>query len=153
MIISNLVVYNAPPNLGSIISGIPGHEIEDVKISNIRIYYQGGGTKEQAELKPQEKEKEYPEPSMFGTIPAYGFFIRHVKGIEMDNVEISYLKEDLRPAFILDDVKNAEFRNVKAQHAPDVPMFILNSVEDFYTHDCRSVPDIRLDKVKRQAVP
>ena len=115
--ISNMVVYNADPMLDSIISGIPGHDIEDVKLSNISIYYQGGGTKDQAALKPQEKEKEYPEPSMFGAIPAYGFYIRHVKGIEMDNVQVSYLKEDLRPAFILDDVKNAEFRNVKAQSA------------------------------------
>jgi polygalacturonase len=151
--ISNLIVYNADPMCASIISGIPGHDIEDVKLSNILIYYQGGGTKEQATLKPQEKEKDYPEPSMFGTIPAYGFYIRHVKGIEMDNIEVSYLKEDLRPAFILDDVKNAEFRNVKAQHAPDVPTFILNTVEGYYTHDCRAVPDVRLDKVKQQALP
>ncbi len=153
VIISNLIAYNADPMCGSIISGIPGHDIEDVKLSNIRIYYQGGGTKEHAALKPQEKENDYPEPSMFGTIPAYGFYIRHVKGIEMDNVEVSYLKEDLRPAFILDDVKNAEFRNVKAQHAPGVPAFMLDSVEDFLTRDCRSLPDVRIDKVKRQTMP
>jgi polygalacturonase len=153
VIISDLIVYNADPMCASIISGIPGHDIEDVKLSNIRIYYQGGGAKEQAAFKPQEKEKEYPEPSMFGDIPAYGFYIRHAKGIEMDNVEVSYLKEDLRPAFILDDVKKAEFRNVKAQHAPDVPTFILNSVEGFYTHDCRAAPDMKLDSVKRQIIP
>ena len=90
---------------------------------------------------------------MFGTIPAYGFYIRHVKGIEMDNIQVSYLKEDLRPAFILDDVKNAEFRNVKAQHVADVPTFVLDTVEGFYTHDCRSVPDLRLESVKRQTIP
>ena len=44
VIISNIVVYNADPKYGSIISGIPGNEIEDVRLSNIRIYYQGGGT-------------------------------------------------------------------------------------------------------------
>jgi hypothetical protein len=151
--ISNLIAYNADPKCASVISGIPGHDIEDVKLSNIRIYYQGGGTKDQAALKPPEKEREYPEPSMFGAIPAYGFFIRHVKGLEMNNVEVGYLKEDLRPAFMLDDVKDAEFRNVKAQLAPQVPEFILNNVEDFSAHDCRSVPDLRLESAKKQTIP
>ena len=71
----------------------------------------------------------------------------------MDNVEVSYLKEDLRPAFILDDVKDAEFRVVKAQHAADAHVFILDSVEGFSTRDCRLVPDMRLESVKRQTIP
>lgn len=73
VLISNVVVYNADPKYASIISGIPGHPIEDLRMSNIRIYYQGGGTREQAALEPPEKEKDYPEPVMFGEMPAYGF--------------------------------------------------------------------------------
>ena len=79
--ISNIVVYNADRGNGSLIMGIPGHDIEDVKLSNIRIYYQGGGTKEQAAINPPEEEKEYPEPYRHGDMPSYGFFIRHAKGI------------------------------------------------------------------------
>ena len=94
--ISNVVVYNAEPRYASIISGIPGHNIEDVKLSNIRIFYQGGGTLAQAALSPPEKEVNYPEPSMFGEIPAYGFFIRHVKDIELNNVEVSYAQLNFR---------------------------------------------------------
>lgn len=89
---------------------------------------------------------------MFGPIPAYGFFIRHVKGIEFDNVEVGWLKEDLRPAFVLHDVQGAEFRRVKAQHAPAVPTFILNNVEDFSTHDCPSAPDMRLERVEHRTI-
>ena len=148
--ISNVIVYNADPRFGSIISGIPGHNIEDVKLSNIRIYYQGGGTKEQAALEPPENEKDYPEPSMFGEIPSYGFFIRHVKGIELNNVQISFMKQDLRPAFLLDDVKDADFHHVKAQVAPDVPTFVLKNVNDFNTHQCRAVPDTQLERVKQK---
>jgi hypothetical protein len=33
-----------------------------------------------------EREKEYPEPSMFGLLPAYGFLIRHARDIELDSV-------------------------------------------------------------------
>jgi hypothetical protein len=87
--ISDIVVYNADPKYSSIISGIPGHSIEDLRLSNIRVYSKGGGTKEQAALDPPEKEDTYPEPTMFGDLPAYGFFIRHVKGLQMRDVEVS----------------------------------------------------------------
>ena len=145
--ISNVVVHNADPRFSSIISGIPDHDIEDVKLSHIRIYYQGGGTKLQAALEPAEKADQYPEPSMFGDMPVYGFFIRHVKGITLEDVEIGYLKEDLRPAFLLDNVKDAGFYHVKAQHAPEVPTFALQKVEGFSSHQCGTVPDTKLDSV------
>ena len=147
VIISNIVVYNADPKYASIISGIPRYAIEDVRLTNIRIYYRGGGTKEQAALDPPEKEDAYPDPQMFGELPAYGFFIRHVKGLEMRDVEVSYIKEDARPPFILNDVKSVDFRHVKAQHAESVPTFDLKNVEDFSTRDCWPLPDLRLDRV------
>ena len=66
--------------MASILAGIPGHPIEDVKISDVMIVHQGGGTKEDAARQIAEKEKEYPEPKMFGATPAHGFFIRHARG-------------------------------------------------------------------------
>ena len=148
--ISNVIVYNAEPKYGSIISGIPGHEIEDLTLSNIRIYYKGGGSKQQAALEPAEKETDYPEPAMFGEIPAYGFFIRHVRGIEMNDVEVSYLKDDARSPFIFSDVKAADLRHIKARHAQDVPSFVLTDVEDFSVQQSQPLPDTNLKKVKRQ---
>jgi polygalacturonase len=147
VIISNIVVYNADPKYASIISGIPGHSIEDVRLSNIRIYYQGGGTKEQAALDPPEKEDAYPEPTMFGELPSYGFFIRHVKGLQMNDVEVSYLKDDARPAFVLNDVNGADFFRVRAQRATGAQTFVLNNVTDFSAQQCPSLPDTRLERV------
>jgi polygalacturonase len=149
--ISNFVVYNADPRYASIISGIPGHDIEDVKLNNIRIYYAGGGTKEQAAIEPPEAEKTYPEPWMFGEMPAYGFFLRHVNGLEMNDVEVSYLKEDLRPAFQLDHVQNVEFHHVKAQHAANVPVFVLNSVDNFTVQASPEIPDAKLGHVEKKS--
>jgi polygalacturonase len=146
--ISNLVVYNADPRYGSIISGVPGHDIEDVRLNNIRIYYQGGGTKAQADLVPQEGEKAYPEPRMFGDIPAYGFFVRHVKGLEMNDVQVSFMKDDMRPALILSDVKGAEFNNLKAQHATGVPLMVLKNVTDFSVHHSQGLADAEMKEVK-----
>jgi hypothetical protein len=148
--ISNIVVYNAEPRYASIISGIPGHDIQDVTLNNIRIYYRGGGTKDQAALQPPEKENDYPEPTMFGEIPAYGFFIRHVNGIEMNGVSVSYLKDDVRAAFILLDAKSVDLRNVKAQHAPNTASFILTNVENFSLQQSWPLTDMRLKKVPSQ---
>ena len=150
--ISHIVVYDADPRQASIISGIPGHDIEDVKLSDIRIYYRGGGTKEQAALEPAENEAKYPEPVMFGVIPAYGFFIRHVKGIELRNIEVSYAKEDLRPAFLLMSVTDAEFTHVRAQHAKDVPTFVLKDVADITVRQSRGLADTHVDSAKQKVM-
>jgi polygalacturonase len=147
VIISNVVVYNAEPKYASIISGIPGYLIEDVQLSNIRIYAKGGGTKEQAALEPPERENIYPEPTMFGELPAYGFFIRHIKGLQMRDVEVSYLSPDLRPAFVLSNVNGAEFVHIKAQREVDVPTFVLRNVSDFSIQQSWPLPDQRLDRV------
>jgi polygalacturonase len=148
--LSNIVVYNAEAKYASIISGIPGHNIEDVTLNNIRIYYKGGGTKEQAALQPQEKENDYPEPAMFGEIPAYGFFVRHVRGLQMNDVFVTYSRDDARPAFILSDAKAVDLRHVKARHAAGVSSFILKDVGDFSIQQSRPLRDIKILTVKRR---
>jgi polygalacturonase len=152
VIISNVVVYNAEPKYASIISGIPGHDIEDVTLNNIRIYYKGGGTKDQAALDPPEKENDYPEPTMFGETPAYGFFIRHVRGLEMNGVSVTYLKEDARAPFIINDGKAIELRNVKAARANGISTFILKDIENFSIRDSHPLEDLRLPSAKQRTV-
>jgi polygalacturonase len=150
IILSNIVVYNADPKYASIISGIPGHDIEDVTLSNVRIYAQGGGTKEQAALDPPEKEDTYPEPAMFGELPAYGFFIRHVKDLRMNDVGVSFLKDDARPAFWLNDVKGAEFYRLRAQHGAESNTFVLKNILGFSLQQSWPLADIRLDRVDQK---
>jgi polygalacturonase len=148
--ISNVIAYNADPRYASIIAGVPDHLIEDVALSNIRIFYRGGGTKEQAQVQPPERETNYPEPSMFGEIPAYGFFVRHVRAIQFSNVTVSYLSEEMRPPFFLDDVIFAKFNNVTGYRAAIVPMFSLRNVSDFNTIGCISVGDMHVDRIIKQ---
>lgn len=150
--ISNIVASNTAGRYASIISGIPGYEIEDVKLSNIYIQSQGGGTSQDATIEVPEKEKAYPEPTMFGTLPCYGFFIRHVRGIELSHVEVHYMKNDARPAFILDDVEGADFLRIKAQHAAGVPVFALNKVEDFGIDLSRPLPNTYLERVEQKKI-
>ena len=146
--ISDIVVSNCASRQASIISGIPGHYIEDVKLSNILVLHQGGGTRQDAAIQPPEIENVYPDPNRFGPMPAHGFFIRHVKGISMRDVELKYIKEDLRPPMLLEDVHGADFVHLKAAHAPDVPTFVLKNVEDFNLYESKPLPDTQLDKVE-----
>jgi polygalacturonase len=148
--ISNVVAYDADPRYASIIAGLPGHDVEDVKLSDIRIFYRGGGTREQAAVAPPERETNYPEPSMFGVLPAYGFFIRHARGVELNNVEVSYQSEDQRPAFQLEDVRGADFFHVKAQKSGETPTFVLKNVEDFNVRQSRPVPDTRVERTEQK---
>ncbi|RYG63958.1 hypothetical protein EON80_20160 [bacterium] len=121
--ISNVVIYYSARTAGVIISGIPGHPIKDVNLSNIQIWFKGGGKKEQAAITPPELENGYPEPEFFGVMPAYGFFLRHVKGITLDNIQLHTLTGDARPPFSLVDVDGAEFFRIKAQRGMGVPVF------------------------------
>jgi hypothetical protein len=148
--ISNIIVYDANPRYASLIMGIPGHDVEDVKLSNIRILVKGGASKEQGRVEVPELETGYPDPKEYGQIPAYGFFIRHAKGIELNNVDVGFMNEDLRPAFVLDDVRDIEFNNVRAQKAQNVPTFVLKNVKDFKTHRCGPVTDMKFGSVKHK---
>jgi len=115
--ISDVIVYNADPRDAVIVSGVPGHPIEDVTLRNIQIWVKGGGTKAQAAIVPPEKEADYPEPSMFGVTPCYGFFLRHVRGITLENIGLHTLTQDGRPAFTLTDVTGLRARS--ADGLPD----------------------------------
>lgn len=147
--INNLVVYNADTNDGAILSGIPGHPIEDVSLSNIQIWYRGGGTKAQAAQGLSEKEAAYPEPSMFGATPACGFYLRHVRGITLDSIQVHTLAADLRPAFALDDVAGADLARIKTPHSADVPVFALAHVTGLHVTQTDGVPDAQKDQVEQ----
>jgi polygalacturonase len=98
IILNNIVSYNCASKYAAIISGIPDHPIKDLKISNVYLHHQGGGTAERAALQPAENPAGCPDPHMFGPMPAHGFFIRHVNNIELTNVEIAYVSPDARAA-------------------------------------------------------
>ena len=139
--IDNLSVYNADPEYASIISGIPGHEIEDVSLSNIRIHAKGGGTAEQAALVLPENEKSYPEPSMFGVTPAYGFFIRHAKGIRMSNVKVDFMADDRRPAFVIEQSGDISLSDIHARKMDGGLSFVLKEVRKFDLSRCQDIED------------
>jgi polygalacturonase len=144
--ISHVVASNVDPRFSSIISGIPGHCIEGLSLSDIRILYAGGGTPADAAIEPKEDEKGYPEPDRFGHIPAYGFFVRHVKDVSFRDIYVGYAKDDARPAFVLNDVSDADFDHIKAEHAAGTPIFVLKNVNGFAVRNSPGIADTRRDQ-------
>lgn len=106
----------------SSITGYPGHDVRDVVLDSIRIVAPGNASKGMAYVRVDEvpeNEKNYPEFTMFGELPAWGFFFRHVNGLTMRRVELTYRKKDFRSPIVKDDVKNCgeEDVAVKWQYA------------------------------------
>ncbi|WP_211309794.1 glycoside hydrolase family 28 protein [Mucilaginibacter yixingensis] len=147
VIISNVVCYNADPRQGALISGIPGHDINDLTLSNIRIYFKGGGTAEQAKIVVPELEKEYPEPGRFKETPSYGFFVRHVNDLKMKDIEVHYMNTDQRPAFMFDSITGADLEHLRGQHPSGVPTLVLNKVNGLALHNSPNIADTKTDHI------
>ena len=101
--IDNIQVRNAGAT-GCSITGLPGHPVRNVWLSNITIRHKGGVKTEDLKLINDtivyEKEKEYPEATMWGNLPAKGFFVRHARNIHFNNIDIKTEEPDIRPDFV-----------------------------------------------------
>jgi len=101
------------------ITGIPGANVENVQLEDIEITYPGRASKAQAYFSLSrlndfpEQIKSYPEFTMFGEMPAWGFFIRHAKNITLNNIRLKLQAGDFRPAFVLDDVDQVSLNQIK----------------------------------------
>jgi len=147
IILSNIVSSGAVAEYPSIISGIPGALIEDIKISDVYLQQVGGGSKDWAALDPPEKENSYPEATMFGALPARGFFLRHARNLEFSNIEIATEKPDDRPAFWMHDVQGVDLFRIKA--GKQIAAYSLRDVTDFRSFGSRDFPDRTEERVDR----
>jgi len=135
--ISNVSVMGVNPKFSVLIVGIPGYSIENIRFDNLHIIYDGGGKKEDVKIVPPENEKAYPSPHRFGRMPAYGFFCRHVKGLEFHNVTVGFKKKDLRPSMICNDVESLELDDYRAKRAiENESPVLLKNTSGLFLHDC-----------------
>jgi polygalacturonase len=165
ILIQNVNCFNTNAEYASNITAIPGYFVEDVKLSDIYVEHNGGGTAEQAALTVPEKETMYPEPNMLAVplattatasqtgggnrpnsapryLPAHGFYIRHVNRISLSNVEVRPKSPDARPCIVTDDVHRADFINITAPSSP--PAFAFKNSTDIRVLMSRAAPDSRI---------
>jgi polygalacturonase len=162
ILISNLICHNSASSTASIFAGIPENQITDVKVSNCYFGHQGlpqmmrvdwGETvkpmPDWKTIEVSEMETAYPEPLQSGPTPCHGFFVRHLRNLEMSHVEIAPSRPDPRPAFYLEDVHRADFLGITA---PTQSNFSLRNVSDFRLMWSRAGQDRAIETVVRDIV-
>ncbi|MGG9963215.1 glycoside hydrolase family 28 protein [Ferruginibacter sp. SUN106] len=119
----------------SSITGLPNHQVQNVSIKNIEIVYETIADKTVNYLPLNsfriitEAEKDYPEFSMFGELPVWGFYARHVIGLTMKKITVKMKGKDFRTAFLFNEVKKLVVEKIKAEGDTMKPDIFYNEVE------------------------
>jgi polygalacturonase len=151
--ISN-IICDAPANdMPAIIAGIPGHPIEDVSVSDVFMVQKGGASAAMADIAPAEHERDYPEPSFFGPLPAQGLLVHHAKDVEFHHVEITSIQTDARPFVWLSDVDGADFSRLSLSLRDSIPALRLHETSKLRVSGSRGLPDMFFDHVTDAQVP
>lgn len=123
-VLKNVVISDvkarSESKLSSSITGIKSGAIQEITLRNIEFELLGGGSKTDANATIPEKENTYPEANMFSKVlPASVFYVRHVENIIFENIHTVFRKQDLRPYFVLDDVKQAKINSTRPENLED----------------------------------
>jgi len=118
----------------SSIVGLPDRPVENVTLRNLTITYGGGARRDRAEVplsrldQVPEQRSNYPEFSMFGELPAWGFFLRYADGVRFENVTLRLAAPDYRSAVVADRVQSLALHRVKIKSAGENPVLVLSGV-------------------------
>ena len=122
--ISNIIATDCDSLCSIIVTGMKNEPIRNVWLSNIRLTFRGGGTKDLANRDYREQGTNYPEPRWAGPTPAYGLYTRHVEGLHVNDVTFRYERPEYRPAIILDDVRDVTLNQIDAPTEPGIEQTI-----------------------------
>jgi polygalacturonase len=108
--ISNVIATTSSKTTSNI-TGIPDAYAENISLNNIMITNLSSGSEEEAKMEVREKVGAYPTAAMFNEVlPASGFFVRHIRNIIFNNVQLFIKGDNVRPAFIFHNVKDAQVK-------------------------------------------
>jgi len=143
VMLSNIYATGAD-TIGCSITGLPNHPIEGITLENIKLSFKGGAKNDVDPLSVKEEREHYPESTMFGKLPVYGFFIRHAKNISLINIEMVLETNDDRPVILADDVHDFQVSGLNAQTGMNTPAYLhLNNSSEVWIKD--SEPQNELD--------
>lgn len=121
---------------------LPGYAIEDVQFSNIDFSFPGGGTLEDAgrldvgELLHASDYGRWARP-FDGPLPASVLYLRHLRGVHLENVRFAVRQPDARPFIVGDDIDGLTLRGVVGSAPAAVPALAkLVDVNRLQVRDC-----------------
>jgi hypothetical protein len=137
--ISHLVATGA--EWTSSIMGVPGRDVSDITLSDIRVTAEGGGDAALLSRAVPQRTREYPDAARFRNLPAHGLYCRHVRGLSVERAGFIVDFPDARPGLVLDDVGQARIADVVVTApAGGAPVAWLRATQDCVLHGVRS-PD------------
>jgi hypothetical protein len=93
----------------SSITGLPGARVGRVELERVVIGARGGRSRRVTWRIP-ERARAYPQCIMFGVLPAWSLYARHVEHLTLDTVDARLDCLDARPWLVTDDVGGLERR-------------------------------------------
>ena len=79
--IANVIASGA--KLASVIAGLPDAPVTGISIDGFSVTMANPGVGPTALEEICEKPGEYPQPTMFGPLPAFGLFLRHASDLSL----------------------------------------------------------------------
>jgi hypothetical protein len=140
--ISQVVAHDVAPEHGIFIAGIPGHPVDDVLLENITLHSRGGGTADAARRTVPELVRDYPEPMLFGTLPAWGIYVRHASRLQLRDITLNLLQADRRHAVMLDDVQKANLERIHLPGAEQTGGWLFQGTTGVSVRDCDGQADV-----------
>ena len=100
---SSLTDTRGCPISGCFTNGVT-YRLKNILFDNVNISYAGGVGSIPAN--PAEYVGQYPENTMWGNLPAYGYYLRHATNVTFTNCFTSATSADARPWIATNDVSN-----------------------------------------------
>ena len=96
------------PHQGSLITGHlyngTTYPITNLTFSRVAVQFDGGLATVPAPP-PEATPNQYPESKMFGDLPAWAYYLRHVQGVTFDACTATLAAPDARMQIVTDDVR------------------------------------------------
>ncbi|WP_445192614.1 rhamnogalacturonidase [Sphingomonas sp. Tas61C01] len=137
--IRNLISRDAAI-LPSTIAGVVGHPVEDIEIADVQLHQLGGQSQTLLHYFPAAAEDAYPEPGMFGALPATGLWARDVRNLVLRDIEVATTYADRRPALWFERAGGVTVTNLRSP----APAVGLRKVTDFRRKDADAARNVAI---------
>jgi hypothetical protein len=109
---------------GNIIAGTKTIPVQNVRLKDIHLRFEGGGKAVESERELPESEGGYPNGLIFGRLPAYGFYIRYAENIFMQNISLRFARQEERPAIVAEEAVHYTLEGLQAEASAFTPEMI-----------------------------
>lgn len=127
IIMSNIIATGGD-GTGCSLTGIEKMPIENITLRDISIEINGTNLPDSL-YNVHDKEAAYPEATMFGILPAYGFYIKHATNVKLLNVTTRYKGNEERPGILANNIDGfiADGLTIQSSSLTKASLYMFNS--------------------------